>query len=328
MSQAPPTRRRWFQFLVGTLATLVALPGGGRASAVEITVETISDTWRKWQDHVITAKFVWAQRTTVAKEAFALRNDAGEDLPIKLPLRETTLGGFCTLVLDGDKWRYESESPIVNSTRDGFIVQKQTTVSKGGIAKVYMAPGAYDYPLGNITETKPTDVPRVSISRPPFLIFRSLSNGFFNPGDYIVKSDAEGLAKSRLVVLHERQQSPRWSLCADPDRDCVITHYALSVASKELVTADLTYIQSAEHGWVPKAWRIVELDRQGRMCQTTTAVVKEWQINTPIAAEEFELTFPVGTVVRDFRKAADDGETFSYEVLEDGQTRVVKPGER
>lgn len=207
-------------------------------------------------------------------------------------------------------------------------MEKAVTVSKDGIAKSYSDGRVTTHPRATISRVKPSDFPRIDVARPPYLIFRSLNVGLFDPKDYVVTSDCGEIEGRRHVVLQEHNKSAAWSLWVDPARDFVVSRFVLSQDGNLLADGNISYARSNEDGWVPKQWTIVHKDQNGTIKRSITAVVKELAINVPINPHEFELDFPPGTYVADSTRKTDGGETFQYEVLEDGQTRVVKPGEQ
>ena len=257
-----------------------------------------------------------------------LPSSQDSDHPIRIPPNDTSLDGVSIFLLDHEDRRYESELPVVNSAHDAIVLSKSTSATRSGLSKVYMAPGCYDYPLGNIVKPAPSDVPRVAAARPFLLVFRSLSVGFFNPSENEVAAATAYIGDREHVIVQERRVSPRWTLWADPARNFTITRYALSNDRRERVRADIQYAEHHEHGWVPIGWTIVERDADGSLVQSTSSVVELWEINVPIAPEQFDVEFPPDTLVRDFTNESGDGTVRQYILRAGGEQRLVAANER
>jgi hypothetical protein len=313
----------------------LCLPAGGvlleiykPLSAAEVTVERVADAWAKYQQHIVSAKFTWTERTLVAKDSFQVFGDLpsnGQPIAVSnFPNEDTAFQGLNTLTIEGDHWRYESQIPVLDSSRN-LVLQNTVNVSKGGISKSYMLPGGRDVPSGAISEAKPSDVPRINAARPLFLIFRSLGVGLFNPQEYVIAPMVGSIDDRPCTILQTEPTSSRWSLWVDPARDYSILRYTLASEGKVLLTADIAYNHSDEHGWVPKGWTIVNVDRNGKLKQSITAVVTKWQINDAIDPNEFELEFPPGTSVQDFRKQIDGHTTHYIVPVNEEKGQITRP---
>jgi hypothetical protein len=245
-----------------------------------------------------------------------------------LPDRDMSFDCKNSLTIDGEKWRYVSQSPVRAGHTTNLVLQDTDVVSKDGTIKSYMRPGGFDHPVGNINQGKVSDVPRVNNARPLFQILRSLSVGFFVPQNYVMANESGFIDGRPCQILQTQPTNIRWSLWVDPSRSFSLVRYSLSSEGKILLTTDLTYTQSSEHGWVAVGWKIVETDRSGSLKRSTNATVTHWEINTPIPPNEFDLDFPPGTLVRDFTTTTEWGSTSQYIAREGGKKRIVSQGDR
>lgn len=77
--------------------------------------------------------------------------------------------------------------------------------------------------------------------------------------------------------------------------------------------------------WIPIRWTVNNLDNNGSIMSSSSDEVKEYKINPAIRTSDFDLAFPVGTLVSDQRPQPGIGRTgtLDYIVKVDGTKRIV-----
>lgn len=95
----------------------------------------------------------------------------------------------------------------------------------------------------------------------------------------------------------------------DPGRDWVIVRFA-SVTPNGGTRLDIRYQPDPVAGWMPKTWEFHHREGGQQICADQYHV-EDMAVNAPVAPSDFTITFPVGTVVYDGRKAGQDGETYT-----------------
>ena len=111
----------------------------------------------------------------------------------------------------------------------------------------------------------------------------------------------------------------------DPQRDYVVlrmTEASLAGNAHLVVKLDVSYQRDGLYGWYPAGWTCVSLLSNGHVGFQFTGRVTKYQINPEIPHGEFELDFPPGTRVADWRHGSSE-----YIVKESGANRVISRAE-
>jgi hypothetical protein len=202
------------------------------AKEPNLTLNTITDAWRKYQLQIRSGKFTWTEKTIVPKGAIevfsaeGIRTDPSKRLDTrtrKLPLEDQTLEGETTLAIDGDKWRYTTQTYAIDDVTGKLKPQKSDVVWNNGIIKAYMPPASYDHAIGNINRGQQSDFPRIITARPMFLIFRSIHVGLFSAQNFIL-ADKRGRIDNRpCCIVESGPVASRRSIWTDLSRGfCVL----------------------------------------------------------------------------------------------------------
>lgn len=307
------------------------------AKEPKLTLNTITDAWKRSQLQLRSGKFTWTERIIVPKgtiEVFnegGLRTDPSQRLEArirKLPLEDQTLEGETILAIDGDKWRYTTHTYVVDDETGKLKPQKSDVVWNNGVIKAYMPPASYDHPIGNISRGDQSDFPRIITARPMFLISRSIRVGLLSAENLTLADRSGRIDDHPCCILESGPVASRRSIWADLNRDYCILRETSNNNGQISVKMDITYTHDAQHGWVPSGWRIDEFKDDGTLRQSALATVTHWQINAPLDPKEFELEFPSGTWVRDFTQRSDLGDSKQYIVRENGDKRIINAADR
>jgi hypothetical protein len=91
-------------------------------------------------------------------------------------------------------------------------------------------------------------------------------------------------------LLEERHDPSGWKtvVWVEPERDFLVSRYALLFEQKWIVDIDIDYAQDARWGWIPRGWRVTEMLTDGSRRLVAEATVSSYSINQPIRVEEFK----------------------------------------
>jgi hypothetical protein len=84
-------------------------------------------------------------------------------------------------------------------------------------------------------------------------------------------------------LLEERHDPSGWKtiLWIEPERDYLISRYAVEFDQKPMVDIDIDYTRDSAWGWIPTGWRVTELLASGARRLVTEAHVTKYSINVP-----------------------------------------------
>jgi len=83
-------------------------------------------------------------------------------------------------------------------------------------------------------------------------------------------------------LLEERHDPSGWKtiLWIEPERDFVVSRFALYFEQNPIVDMDIDYRQDARWGWIPGGWTITEMLADGTRRLSSSATVTNYSINT------------------------------------------------
>lgn len=264
--------------------------------------DAIREAWQNRQSQVGSLHFEWTQemrrRSPAAPTPLGEQGDAGggseKQLQVLIPQQ-------CSFRLDGDKIDYRCETPdglahqmpiVYRSSFDGSTSRRfgdaPESEVQAGSGFVESAPHAFD-------------TNRIEL-RPLILTYRPLhpTIGRIDLGEHRVLDQRRPIGSHSCLIVEESHERPvKKSYWVDPDRDYIVLRYVSSYKGREGLRQDIEYEHDADHGWIPKRWKLLVTDDEGLPRQTTEAVVTHYTLNAPIPAEEFTFAFPDGTLVAD-----------------------------
>jgi hypothetical protein len=122
------------------------------------------------------------------------------------------------------------------------------------------------------------------------------------------KSALKLTGRRTVIAAHEcievttpTKADAQHSLWVDASRDFVVVRMIATSRGVVRWKLDIDCARNDRVGWVPQAWTISHLHRDGALLYTAKAAVKDFEINPNIPANEFDISFPVGAVVVDER---------------------------
>lgn len=299
---------------VFTLAHAHSLTDEALADEEEaLTVEEIQKIWDGRRERIRSASIKWTQDRTDFKGV------AGAGEPGKLVDRDIHSVTLMAFSFDATRARRHYWSP-----RDGF--PRMTWIFAGGVSTYLFLPRADDqehyYPTASTSS-------KMHFGLMPEGV---LSRWYTGPG---VKSPAgsrlngysvsefpgEIEGKEYLVLVEEdivrRHRNEYW---LDPRRDYVCVRETTTIRDEPRSRTDIEYQEDKTLGWMVSSWQR-ESWRRGAPERTIRCAITEYSINKPLPDEDFQITFPPGTSLRD--EDADKG----YVILMDGQKSEITRNE-
>lgn len=115
----------------------------------------------------------------------------------------------------------------------------------------------------------------------------------------------------------------------DPSRDYLPTQMITFVEQKPRTRIQIDYETDSEYGWVPAKWKLTQTNEIGDLVVSIKATVIQYEINTPVDPNEFQITFPKGTLVED-RRRGGEGVPVRREIIQSAvpAAQIGQPVER
>jgi hypothetical protein len=232
------------------------------------------------------------------------------------------------LSFQGTKFRHEREGtvPWAGDGEVSLLWRTSTNVSNGqqrrGLAKYEQT----DFPQGSISEADTRSLIMNDITMGPVMFaFRMLEPEMrpmdTSPPFQVERSEVDGKVLYRLDFSGQPPDIQR-ILTVDPDYDFAIVRYVLKNRGRLRVQVDISYRRDDESGFpVPTGWTSTSLSGTGEVRSAAVATVTHCTLNPRLEPDEFEITFPHGTLVDD-RIANQE-----YIIREDGTNRRVTSAE-
>lgn len=229
---------------------------------------------------------------------------------VLLPLEDLSFDHVVRFSIGPDKWRYEHTGYSYDPGRQELIKDALIVAYNNGVRK-NLIPKAdnTEYPQGNISDGGFTNIPQSIWMKAFFLLFRPLKSGLVGPGQYKLITTNARIGDIPCVVLEQSgQRTTKRSIWLERTPPHSVLRYATSNGGKVLVNCEFHYESGATF---PKKWVAAAHSAEGRLQEDVTTIMTELAIEKSLPAEDFELDFPVGTVVFDRRKTAPSGATGS-----------------
>lgn len=322
--------------MVGTLASVFL--STGRVGAQEITVDDVVRMWSERQSMAETAEFRWRETVARPVNQLGLR---GVRLPHpdgtnevdgqRVPLNQAlTVEEHEVILRLGDGLNIRAESiPVANldESVDSLTHPGLSVSAFNGKRNVYYtaAVGPNDHHRGIEFDADIYDeivnfhLRAVLLCYRPLLVARS---SFSHVGGSIVQNQTTLRIVNRDAVLNGHrclilESAPNGATTnrywVDVARNGLILRHVEVAAGRTTLDLTVSYADSEQHGWVPTAWHANFRDGNSKV----DARVVDFAINEPIAADDFQVVYPTGTVIFD----RDQGK--QWRILADGTREPV-----
>lgn len=125
----------------------------------------------------------------------------------------------------------------------------------------------------------------------------------------------------KCIVLVSKSGDEKKTLWVDPFLDYGIVKYVDTRGDFEFQVLDVKWVADEKTGWVPDEWVMSMFNPDGSLNETSHAKIEERGINLSLPVEEFDIVFPPGTWISDFR---DPNKPLTdYLVLPNGNKQIV-----
>lgn len=296
--------------LVGFSALICTLPITTHLRAQEVGKAEIIAAMQRRQEHVRSARFVWAETRTYPKDSIEDPH-TGETFPPE----DTTNQWNVTMWLDGAKLNYTNEHEMWDFSKRRFDPVTLVTATDGVTSKKLLISHSTQEAHGTIYDNAEFTELHMAGVKPILMSFRARHELYgsqrFVPDQWSPFSRGEKLDGLECVVLRKTgKKGIATHLAFAPAQDLSLVQFAIYDKSQLAVRIRITYREDASHGWVPAAWDINSIDQNGELDWMIRAKVTEYSINESIDPKTFDIEFPVNTNVLDI------GSGDRYRVLE------------
>lgn len=214
------------------------------------------------------------------------------------------------------------------SSSGEFRASDTTFTFDGRITKDCFVPTISDaFPFqGAISAKPPTDVFSLLQLNVLFWNFRPFRQ---NPDFLTVLGlhvDRPRLNGRSCVVIAREYRGGREAFWLDSEHDFVILRHTRSYGEITLAQTDIEYEDDPAFGPIPASWKCILNLPTGQFNMSFEAITATRILNEDIPDSEFDLVFPVNTLVID-NTHVENGNAQKYIVREDNRRRVVLPEE-
>lgn len=275
-----------------------------RSRPVPAKSEVIA-AWQKRQAAVNTFRFTWTEdqlhpRGWLSNPRYPERERAA--IPrLQIDRRYTVEKA---LAVAGNRMRYSFEIAR-REEPDGVDVVSREGDNRGlGVRRHYQYVSVFDGQTGTTRITSRLGSPPPTVTqttanvdaqnldtRPILMAFRPLDAAM---GHRLIDRAVTNLARTiykgkSIFLLEERHDPSGWKtiLWIEPERDFIVVRYVVAFEQKTIVDIDIDYARDERSGWIPSGWRVTEMLSDGSRRLVSTATVRSYMVNAPIAAQEF-----------------------------------------
>lgn len=296
-------------------------------------LKSIIDAWRTRQGTLSSARFTWKEVRTL--RAGAVRNGAsGNKSNLKgtmIPEKDVTLSVHHKLSFKEEMVRYEYQGVIWDPNKSAPVNQDSISVFDGTTAKTFMKPMALGNPRGWIQKTvKNMNVWHIH-TRPLLFVYRPFHAQLHHvTSSNLQVTNRQDLIRDKLCVVLQQNANPSKNnnelIWVALQADYPILRIQETVDGMVSSQTDFFYSTDSTHGHMLTKWQHVRLSPEGKMIQSSTSTVDQYEVNIRMNTEEFQFDFPPGTFVSDQKKSAGSANEF-YIVNEKGTKRAVSRSE-
>lgn len=314
----------------------------------EVNLEDVKAAWKKRQDRARTGRFISTEEQTDIKGSLTWLVEHDKDKVAKsrkkrglpplpnnlvLPPATTKMTVHKEVWFDGNKVRTVSRGNNSFSVDSmAYRLNELIGVFDGDtIMTTLTSDGALDtkdVPVGHIEVARAPAELRFPSVRPILMAYRSFSPSLarFDPERLVLTKRTAMIDGRRCLEIehldsaaNKRSKSRIW---IDPSRDHLITRTLSITDGFVKQRMDIRYKEHAEQGWVPSGWEVRTFSKEDGLDQVHVGTVTEAEINAPIEARVFQLTFPKGSMV------IDEKENTTSLVMPDGNRRRLSNREQ
>jgi hypothetical protein len=291
---------------------------------------SLFDAWKKRQADTVSINAKWTCQITFPKGKLPTRV---RERPC--PPEDTTVEMSRTLLLQGDRIKISEEGLGWATSVERFLPTKFVGVYDGKDSKSYYSVDpSGEFPFGTIFKDYKSGERPIGINYVfPFLMFyKPLRYGPFGRDGPFQRASCR-LVSDRALIDNKRcllveqivknivglQKSWVW---VDPEQDFAVLRFIILTGDDKTDTRLDIWYQAGQRGVIyPKGWSLSVYDQKNELREYDKATVARCVVNESIQDEDFQLTFPPGTLV------GDDKNNRRYIVREGGEKRIITPEE-
>ena len=289
------------------------------------TVDHILEIWKARAEAVTSLRCTWTvTRTDRAGSLTAALANAAK-VSESFPPADVTYTINNSLALDGVRLRHRSDGQTWYMGRKEQKLKKHITDSVFDGTETRML--HYDHPESATKHAAVMSSSEVGIQSdimgsPIFYYIRpidSIAHHVKDMRDSLRVIPAGGDAPD--IIRLERPSGERGSTFfdVDPMRDYHILRVVRHRDGVERMRLSINYERDITNRFVPQEWSMVNMDSDGRERSVQSAQVTSFQVNAPLAYEDFELLFPPGITVR-----GENGQ----KLMVDNDGNIIRPGSK
>lgn len=210
---------------------------------------------------------------------------------------------------NGQKW---------SSSRKAYVPFRVHEVFNAGLRSVHFPEGE-DIPSAHLSSDEAGTTVRDVRTMPIRLAFCASHTqfGLFDAPALKLTNRKAIIDGSAMVVLQQNENE----VWLDPARQYVPIRYYQNLHGKLDRFIEVDYSFDQRHGWLPKAWKNVDLAPSGELVSSMSLTVTKCTINERIPDEDLKQEYPPGTWVSNYISNE------RYLVREGGHKRPIRPGE-
>lgn len=318
--------------MIASVVWIISAQGTCRAQQAKPTIEQILRVWKERQDKVSTARFELECEETLHKGSTSLltadrRKKIG--LPPETepnPPRDYLVKGTSGLSLDGPKLRYSYEQPQWDPIGKQLYQQSYLDVFDGKLYKFLEKPssGQVDHPEAAIRKVERSESALKYPMLPLIYAVRGNHSQFFQKlGNFQVSGQSANIDGRSCVELIQSSghRNKREVFYLDQERNYVVVRQLILSGDMPMWQLNINYRPDSEIGWIPQSWEYVIRIGKGDIINSGRYKVAHYNINPPLDANEFDISFPPGTCVHD----ESSGHYVKYVIREDGDRGRAVP---
>lgn len=203
--------------------------------------------------------------------------------------------------------RLDYKGRIWSSHRGGYVDEEAISLFDGHLCKTLFPSSQLGFPSAHIYQGTASKVGNNLRVLPLSLALRPFDKtlGMFDPAR-LVLTDKRGVTDGRTCLILRYEERPTWSdpalVWVDPERGFLPLRCEQKRRGATVQSISISYLRDAKHGWVPSAWTNTQLaPKTGEVVNSVTAKVTQYHINETIPDATFDVSFPPGTYVHDYR---------------------------
>lgn len=296
-------------------------------------IDKLVEQWSTKQERASRIEVSWEADVTRPKGYYSqpiMKRVLGIEGEEDMPSEDVTLKEFGSLILDGDRMRFDHETWQWSTIQKKFVQTPFLSAFDGTEFRRLWTNGSPDtaHPDGSIQDTSVHRDANAFSLFPMRITFRANDDRYSqNPRLLVPTGRSMQIRGNRCLEFRNRALAGRspsqfsHTYWVDPSREFVVVRFLLGKGDKLTRKADIDYAQHSELGWIPSTWALHSSITGDDLFQTKRGRLKQIIVHDRPLDNVFDLSFPDGSLISDeIRKE-------TYIVKGDGNKRIVSKEE-